>query len=248
MADSTTTVHEVFKLYLQRKLGSSTAKTEQQYLRAVTLLSQHLDRDALVEDLMTDKLLALKERRLQKVTAKTSRNEMTLLMALAKFAHSLGLLEHVPKVRNSALRCYQQTTPAWSGDELGQLIDACDQLESYYFDTGAKWILPKSGYWKALVCVLWDTGHPIDSVVELKFKDLQALKLRAQTRKFTEALREGWKTAKTNRPVFPWGLKNAQRWAHLSSLLKGCKLVNASRSQLNHARTPGVKQEVRHAQ
>jgi integrase len=193
-----------------------------------------------LDDLVVARFL---EHRASKRSLFTAEKERTQILSLWRFANDRGLVEKRPCVPPTPLP--ERIPEAWTIDQVRALIQACNKEQGMIGTT------PSSLYFKALVCVAWDTAERIGCVMSLKGHDYQQGKLlaRAEYRKgrkrdklyslrpSTQALLDEIVMGrKSNDEIFKWDRSHSYLWERFGKIVDRAGLGGGRRAKFHALR------------
>ena len=155
--------HETYQTY---RLSESSEKTTDDYVRAIEHFAQFLKRPVTLDDLTDDVLsnFLLWPRNLPRAIP-TVRKYRRQLLALWRFAWKKRLVDELPRDVID-FKAPKIVPKAWSVEEFGRMIAACDVLTCPNFD------IDSAAWWRALLWTLYETGLRIGAAILLKIDAL----------------------------------------------------------------------------
>lgn len=172
--------------------------------------------------------------------ARTVRGKLANLKTLLNAAIDDGDLPALGKIRR--IRVPAGCPEAFTPEEIGKLLKACEALGGWFPATGIK----RSDWWAGFVNVGWDTAFRLGDLLDLRVLDLReregsAIVYRVQHktgRPIVHRLRpETWAIVKrvcaqgltTRERVFPWGAKRYQFYVAFKKLTTSVGLRGTSK-------------------
>lgn len=217
------TLAELFVAYRNANRRLRAASTQKAYTIAIRKLASAVGHEPTIEDLSDESLIAL-ERSLDGLSEFTINGHTGCIKAMWRWAAQRHIVDTWPTLPR--LETPEPERPAWSVDQVQQLLDACDQT------TGRISGIDASAFWRAWHYVQWTTGERTGAMLSLRWEWItergidvpgRARKagkrafyvLPADTRQSLDAIRKPDRSL-----IFPWPLTLASFYNHYSRLLK----------------------------
>lgn len=172
------TLLEFFEtVYAPLRLRGKSENTTRLYHCTLKSFDKFLQRASTVADL--DDLIVSRflSKRASERSAFTAEKERTQLLSLWRFACDRGVVSTRPCVPPATLP--ERIPTAWTIEQIRSLIRATDKEEGLIDK------VPAALYFRALVCVLWETAERVGAILGVQVMDYQqgTLLVRAEHRK-----------------------------------------------------------------
>ncbi len=156
---------ELFEIYVKKRLRMRSPRTVTLYRHSINAFQKTLGRPATTDDFNDDALEEHMQRVMDSGLSVASANkDYAQLSAIWRFAHRNRYCEAWPNVQ--AYPESDRVPLAWMPDELDRLFRSIEQEQGLILGTPARM------WWKALICVLLDSGERIGAILQLKRSDL----------------------------------------------------------------------------
>jgi integrase len=231
-------------VYRVKRLKPTARNTCRLYLESLKRFDLFLGRRARLDDLTAANIERLMADCLRNGNAAATANKhRDQLLAMARYAHRLGLLADWPDTQRYEEP--ERAPQAWLADDVERLLEACRQ------QPGSIGRAPASVWWLGLVSVAFDSGERIGAILGVRWDDLEGrwLLARAELRKggkrdrryllsetTAATLKELRTYTRDSGVVFHWPYSYTYVWRRYSQVLESAGLPVGRRSGFHRIR------------